>query len=263
MKYGELKWTDIERMDKTNKVVLVPLGSLEQHGRHLPMLTDSMLGGEIAARVEAALPDTVLLLPMQWLGSSHHHLRFPGTISVPSDLYIDMVCAICECILSAGFRRIFLQISHGGNEVPCQEVTYRLMLRHRARNDFWVASAGYWAITDADIQIPDMATPRITHACEYETSMVLALRAELVDMNQARGQHIWLDSKYYYPDLTTRRASQVNVSLPFEQMTHTGAIGRPDLGTAEKGEKLFELISAKVTDFVREFANWPDRPRME
>lgn len=262
MKYGELKRPDIEKMDKTNKVVLVPLGSLEQHGPHLPMLTDSMLGGEVAARVEAALPETVLLLPMQWLGSSHHHMKFPGTISIPSDLYIDMVCHICDSILAAGFRRIFLQISHGGNEVPCQEVIYRMMLKHRERNDFWLASAGYWSIADEAMRIPEMSTERITHACEYETSMVLALRADLVDMKQAVARTLWLESKYYFPDFTTRRANKVNISLPFEQMTSTGAIGRPELGTAAKGKKLFEVISERVVDFVREFSQWP-RPHME
>jgi len=263
MKYGELKRTDIEKMDKTHKVVLVPLGSLEQHGPHLPLLTDSLLGGEVAARVEAALPETVLLLPMQWLGSSHHHMKFPGTISVPSDLYIEMVCHICESILAAGFRRIFLQISHGGNEVPCQEVLYRLMLKHRERDDFWIASAGYWSITDDALRIPEMATERITHACEYETSMVLALRADLVDMTQATARTLWLESNYYFPDLTTRRGSKVNISLPFEQMTSTGAIGSPELATTAKGQRLFEVISAKVIDFVREFSQWPWRPRME
>lgn len=262
MKYGELKYPDIQKMDKTNKVVVVPLGSLEQHGRHCPFLTDSLLGGEVAARVEAALPDTVLLLPMQWLGSSDHHLKFPGTISVPSHLYIDMVCHMCECILAAGFKRIFLQISHGGNEVPCQEVIYRLGMKHRDKSDFWIASAGYWSVADDAIRLPEMQTERLTHACEYETSMVLALRAELVDLSQAKGNHIWMESRYYFPDLTTTRRNKVNVSLPFEQMTALGAIGKPELATAEKGKRLFEAISGRVIDFVREFSQWP-RPRME
>ncbi len=262
MKFGELKRTDIEQMDKTHKVVVVPLGSLEQHGPHLPLLTDSLIGGEIAARVEAALPDTVLLLPVQWLGSSHHHMAFPGTVSVTSDVYIEMVSHICESLLAAGFRRIFLHISHGGNEVPCQEVIYRLMLRHRVRDDFWIASAGYWLLADQDARIPPMQTERLTHACEYETSMILALRADLVDMSQAAGHTLWLESKHYFPDLTTRRSSRVHVSLPFEQMTRSGAIGRPDLATADKGQQLLEVISGKVTDFVREFAHWPWRPHM-
>jgi creatinine amidohydrolase len=260
MKYGELKRPDIQRMDKEHKVVLVPLGSLEQHGLHLPLLTDSLLGGEIAQRVEAALPDTVLLLPVQWLGSSDHHLQFPGTVSVPSALYIDMVCHICECILSAGFRRIFLHLSHGGNDVPCQEVIYRLGLRHRQRSDFWIASAGYWALADDAMQLPEMETGRPTHACEYETSMVLALRADLVDMTQAQGQTVRVQSKYYVASLDGIRRSKVHVSLPFEHLTATGAIGRPDLASADKGHKLFDGITARLIDFVQEFARW-ERPQ--
>lgn len=262
MKYGELKRTDVERMDKTHQVVLLPLGSLEQHGQHLPLLTDSLIGGDIAARVEAALPQTVLLLPVQWLGSSHHHLKFPGTISVPSDLYIDMVCHICDCILAAGFKRIVLHIAHGGNVVPGQEVIYRLGLKHRDQTDFWIASAAYWTLAEEDMKLPDMETPRIVHADEYETSMVLALRADLVDMKQAKGKTIWMESKYYFPDYSTPRSSKINVSLPFEHMTSTGAMGHPELATPAKGHKLLEVISARVIDFVREFAHW-ERPRME
>lgn len=257
MKYGELKWTDIDSMDKANKVVIVPLGSLEQHGRHCPLLTDSMLGEEMAKRVEAALPETVLLLPVQWLGSSDHHLKFPGTISVPSALYIDLVCHICECILAAGFRRIFLHLSHGGNDVPCQEVIYRLGIKYRDRQDFWIASAGWWSLADDLSRLPEMETARSTHACEYETSMVLALRADLVDMGQAKGEQPRLESRYYFPDLTTTRPSKVNVSQAMEHATSTGAMGRPDLGTAAKGHRLLQAICEKIIDFVREFATWP------
>lgn len=262
MKYGELTWTDIEKLDKTHKVVVMPLGSLEQHGRHCPLFTDSLLGGEMAARLEAALPETVLLLPVQWLGSSDHHLKFPGTISIPSALYIDMVSHMCECVLAAGFRRIFLHLSHGGNDVPCQEVIHRLGLKYRDRLDFWLASAGWWSVADEVVRLPEMATARSTHACEYETSMVLALRADLVDLSQARGEQPYLESRYYFPFLTTTQRSKVNVSLPMEHMTSTGAMGRPDLASAAKGHRLLEAISAKIIDFVREFAVWP-RPRLE
>ncbi len=257
MKFGELRRPDIERMDKAHKVVVVPLGSLEQHGQHLPLLTDSMIGSAVVERVEAALPETVLLLPMQWLGSSDHHLKFPGTISVPSDLYIDLVTHLCECLLSAGFRRIFLHLSHGGNDVPCQEVIYRLALAHRDEPPVWIASAGYWSIADDAMRLPQMQTPRSTHACEYETSLMLALRGELVDMARAEGKTLRMESKYFFPDFT--KPSKVNVSLPFERLTSTGAIGRPDLATREKGEALLDAVSTRVIDFVREFAQWDER----
>ncbi|MCE9533321.1 MAG: creatininase family protein [Planctomycetes bacterium] len=259
MKFGELKRPEIERLDKTHKVVVLPLGSLEQHGRHLPLLTDSLIGGEIAQRVETALANDVLLLPMQWLGSSDHHLKFPGTISIPSNLYIDMIAHICECILAAGFKRILLFLSHGGNDVPCQEVIFRLGIKHRDKSPFWIASAGYWSLADEAMKIPEMATPRSTHACEYETSIMLALRGELVDLTQAQGKTLCMESKFYFPDFS--RPSKVNISLPFESMTSTGAIGRPDLATPEKGHKLLDAIGAKVVEFVREFAYW-ERPTM-
>ena len=259
MRFGELKRTDVERLDKSHKVVLLPLGSLEQHGQHLPLLTDSMIGGEIAQRVEAALSNDVLLLPVQWLGSSDHHLKFPGTISIPSSLYIDVISHICECILSAGFKRIFLLLSHGGNDVPCQEVIYRLGIKHRDQEHFWIGSAGYWSLADEAMRLPEMETPRSTHACEYETSMMLALRGELVDMTQAQGKTLRMDSKFFFPDFA--KSSKVNISMPFERMTSTGAIGRPELATAEKGRRLLEAVSARVIDFVREFARW-ERPKM-
>lgn len=257
MKYGELKWPDIQQMDKSHKVVVVPLASLEQHGHHLPLLTDSIIGGGIADRVEAALPDTVLLTPVQWLGASHHHIKFPGTLSLPTALYIDVICTLCECILSAGFSRIFLLLSHGGNDVPCQEVTHRLAMKHRERDDLWIASSGWWAVGDVGWQQPEMETARPTHACEYETSLMLALRGDLVDPSRAQGQAPRLESKFYFPDLRTRTASKVHVTLPFERMTTTGAMGSPELATVAKGNKLVDAITARVVEFVREFAHWP------
>jgi creatinine amidohydrolase len=255
MKYGELKWVDVEAMDKSNKVVVVPLGSLEQHGHHLPMLTDSILGGEIVRRVEEALPDTVLLTPMLWLGSSDHHRKFPGTISVNSALYIDMVCDVLNSVIDAGFSRIVLHISHGGNTAPCREAIYRVGLQHRQRDDLWIASVTYWDLaSDAMKTVKEMETPRLTHACEYETSMVLHLRAELVDLSRAKGVTAHQASNFYFPDFS--QSSKLDISLPFERMTTTGAMLRPDLANAEKGAKLFDAISARVMEFVKEFATW-------
>ncbi|MCH8840098.1 MAG: creatininase family protein, partial [Planctomycetes bacterium] len=83
MRYGEKRWIDIDAMDKDRVVVVCPIGSLEQHGHHLPLLTDTNLVTEVAERVEKKLSDKVLLTPTLWLGASDHHLDFPGTVSVP------------------------------------------------------------------------------------------------------------------------------------------------------------------------------------
>src|SRR5688572_5522517 len=117
MYWHEQTWPAIQQMNKQLPVV-VPLGSLEQHGHHLPLFVDSIQVTEIAQRVERALTKGVLLLPTQWLGSSHHHMDFPGTVSVLPGLYAQVIKSIAKSILNAGFRRIFFLNGHGGNEVP-------------------------------------------------------------------------------------------------------------------------------------------------
>ena len=117
MLYGEQTWPQLREWAAQDKVVVMPIASLEQHGHHLPVLTDSMIGGEISRRAEAELGETALFLPMLWLGSSHHHLPF-ATVSLPATLYVEVLKEMIECVMRAGFRRIFVLNAHGGNEVP-------------------------------------------------------------------------------------------------------------------------------------------------
>ena len=91
MRYGNCRWVDIQATDKDQIVVVVPTGALEQHGRHLPLLTDTILVTEVAERVEKKLSDQVLLVPTLWLGASDHHLDFPGTLSLPNTVYPEMI----------------------------------------------------------------------------------------------------------------------------------------------------------------------------
>src|SRR5579871_3298673 len=102
MHLGERNWTEIANL--TEKVVVLPLGSLEQHGHHLPLLTDSMIGAEIARRAEAELGDTALFLPMLWVGASDHHRAFSGTVSVSNAVYVDLLVDMLESLIAAGFR---------------------------------------------------------------------------------------------------------------------------------------------------------------
>src|SRR5688500_8154854 len=104
MLLGEQAWTDAAKM--TDRIVVVPTGAHEQHGHHLPLLTDSMIGEEIIRRAQYDLQDGVLFAPMLWLGHSPHHLEFTGTISVSGDTYIRIIEDITESLIRGGFRRI-------------------------------------------------------------------------------------------------------------------------------------------------------------
>lgn len=254
MFYGELAWTDIVK--HSQKVLVMPLGSLEQHGHHLPLLTDSMIGAEIVRRAEIELGDEALFLPMLWVGCSHHHRSFPGTISLSRDVYVRVLIDMLESVIDAGFRRIFMLNAHGGNIGPAHAAMYDVQLRYRQdKPDLWLSFASWFTLAAAQMREIEILEQRhVTHACELETSIMLTTHPNLVKMDVAQGATIPFESQFYCPD--DRGPSRVTVMRTFEQITKTGAYGYPELATAEKGEQLCQVAVQEIVTYVREFAKW-------
>lgn len=254
MIYQELTYPEIARI-APDAVAVLPLAAIEQHGDHLPVMTDTAIAGELGRRVEEALPETIVLLPVLWVGSSHHHLGFPGTLSISSETYVCVLCDLCESLVSAGFRKIFLLNGHGGNQTPFAEALYRQGLKHCNK---WIAAQSYWKLAAKELAGADfMETPALSHACEYETSMLLALREDLVKMHLAKGARAERNSAFYDP--LGYGPSLISVSETFDQLSPNGALGSPELATAEKGRKLFDLVTPVLTSFAKEFASWPEK----
>jgi creatinine amidohydrolase len=254
MLHGERKWT--ETSDSCGKVIVAPLGSLEQHGHHLPLLTDTMIITEIARRAESELGDEALFLPTLWLGASDHHLAFPGTVSAANNHYVAILEDLVESLIRAEFSRIFLLNGHGGNITPARQALYNVHLRHRDAHDLYLAFSSWWDIAAEQVAaIQGLDAKKVTHACEQETSMILRLRPELVAMPEARGANIPFDSSFYFPDFS--RPSRVDVPRTFDQLSVTGAFGHPEIATVEKGEALFAAAAREVVAFAREFTTWP------
>lgn len=255
MIYGELTSPRLKEA-ASGAVALLPLAAIEQHGDHLPVVTDTAIVSEIASRVEKALPDQVALLPTLWCGSSHHHLGFPGTVSISSETYIIVLSDLMRCLLRAGFSRIVLLNGHGGNHVPALEAVYRVNLENEnAPVPPWLAVATYWNVAAQELAGQTfMETPRLSHACEYETSLMLALRVDWVEMKRAVGHAPSRQSKFYDPLGYT--PSRVAVSETFRQLSPNGALGSPEKATPEKGAQLFDLITGSMTEFLRDFRGW-------
>jgi creatinine amidohydrolase len=110
----EMTWPEIGNLSRDIPVV-VPVAALEQHGHHMPVFTDSLLVGEVVRRVGAAMADRVLIAPLMWLGNSHHHMDFPGTLSASPRVYLDLLNDLAESLIAHGFRRIVFINGHGGN----------------------------------------------------------------------------------------------------------------------------------------------------
>src|SRR5207247_3563665 len=105
MKFHEMTWPLLRNVLRERTLVLAPIAACEQHSRHLATFTDTILVTAVAEGVEQRLPEQVLLLPTQWFGASHHHLRFGATLSASVDTHVDIICEILLPLLEDGYRR--------------------------------------------------------------------------------------------------------------------------------------------------------------
>lgn len=245
MLLAELTWAEVDALDRNTPVVF-PVAALEQHGRHAPLFTDSLLMGEIARRAEIELGDAALFAPLQWLGNSHHHLDFPGTLSAEPRLYIDLLCGLLENFLFHGFRRLLILNGHGGNDVPGKQAIFEVRQRHRERKDLLLLFGTYWNLTErAAAAHPELHDTALGHACEWETSMVLRLNPRLIKghesvPDQGRGQPFEPASRGW--------------TMP-DRSLH-GHVGAPRYATAEKGEALFAAFADGAVDLIRRMIAW-------
>ena len=130
-------------------------------------------------------------------------------------------------------------------------------MRHSGDPKLHLALASWMVVAGEQIaSIESLEQKHVSHACELETSIILRLRPELVDLEAANGAGIAFESKFYTPDFSA--PSRVFVPRAFDQLSRTGAFGHPELGTPEKGELLLEVASHEFVSFVREFASWPE-----
>jgi creatinine amidohydrolase len=250
MLWQEQSWKQISELPKQLPVV-VPLGSCEQHGEHLPVFVDSIQVQAVAERVDQRLGRSVLTLPTLWLGSSHHHKDFAGTISVRPSLYEQMIAEVARSILHAGFRRIFFLNGHGGNETPATNALTELVATEDQADDSYLCFASWWQV-GKDALRPErhgMTTPEITHACEYETSFMLFLRPDLVHIDRAQA---------HQPVLNSAWRPRVKMFRRFHRLTPTGSMGDPTVASSAKGQGMLEGVVSEIVAFLQEFPNWPE-----
>lgn len=246
MELYEMTWPKVAALSKDTPVV-IPIAALEQHGKHMPVFTDSMLLGEVIRRVkETPVKDRVLFTPLQWLGNSHHHIDFPGTISASPRVYMDMLIDLAENMIFHGFRRIVFINGHGGNIVPAQQALFELRQKVRSRSDLLLLSTTYWTLGGKPYEVDkSIKQTQMGHACEYETSMMLRIAPHLV--------------------VEHTKVAEVPFGIAFapahrawitKDRTEPGHIGNPALATAEKGETIFRVFSADVVKFLERVVAW-------
>jgi creatinine amidohydrolase len=244
MNLSDLTWPEVEGLSRDMPVV-IPVAALEQHGRHMPVFTDSMLLGEVVRRVSESMHDQVLFVPLMWLGNSHHHMDFPGTMSASPRLYLDLLNDLIENMLAHGFRRIILLNGHGGNCTPGKQAVFEVRQRHRSRFDLLLLFATYWEHGQPNQTQANLVQTQMGHACEWETSMILRLAPHLVkDLSQVESADFGFAFEPAYRGWTTK------------DRTAAGHIGEPRAATSEKGEALFQTFSTGIARFLKQVIAW-------
>ena len=222
---SNLTWQDVEAVPRS-VVVLIPTGSLEQHGPHLPLFTDSILVSAVAEAVEARLPEKIILTPTLWLGASAHHLEFPGTLSGDFTTYMGAIKSVAESLIGHGFTKFYVVNGHGGNTEPNGVVLRELKEAHKGLT---FGHSGYFAFVEEFTKdVLEGPIKGIRHSCEAEVSLMMHVRPDLVRREKLRDDGL-------KPEPPIR-----GLVHRFDEITEEGSLGYATLATAEKGKALFD-----------------------
>lgn len=250
IEWWRLKAADINALAARDAVVIVPVGSTEQHGPHLPTQVDSLLVGEIARRAarQVAATTPIVVAPTVWSGLAEHHMSLGGTLSLDFATFLALLRCICRSLVRQGFRRILLLNGHGGNIAALTVVVNELAVELGAP----IAATSYWPLANVAFASILERQKTVRHACEAETSMLLALAPELVDM--ARAAEAIGPTGRELADVVGSDA--VHRWRSFKSRTHHGAIGDPRTASAEKGERLLAAAAEAVAKVVTNRDFW-------
>ena len=245
VEFRRLRADELRARAAADAVAIIPFGSLEQHGPHLPVEVDSLLGGEVALRTGrklAARGTPAVVLPVVWTGISEHHMDFGGTITLDLATYAALAEGICRSLVRHGFRRLVLLNGHGGNDNALRCITDDLTPKLGVP----IIQFTYWHPT-ADLIAAELTSQTaLLHACEAETAMTMALRPELVAHTRIPAASQAME--YVQPG-PYRWRSLASVSA-------SGVIGNPAAATPATGERLLDAISTRLADLLGNGELW-------
>ncbi|MEX1020929.1 MAG: creatininase family protein [Litorilinea sp.] len=263
--YAKLTWPELREAADMGKVIVLPIGSTEQHGHHLPIDVDNVLCGNIALEAGRRAPEKILVAPLIPYGFNVHAFDFPGTLHVPRSPFVDYVVDVCKSFAYHGFKRIILFDGHGSNMPPLNLVARRISAETDA-----VCGCLIWP-TLLKVDPDHMQTWResripggCAHACELETSAYLHFAPERVQMDKAEDNIAWYNlsenSRFGAVDILTG-GGILSVVEWTSTYTPQGVMGQATLGTAEKGKIVVDETADRLVQFVGMFQKWsmPER----
>lgn len=259
--YDDLTWPEINEAVLAKKVVLLPIGSTEQHGPHLPLDVDNFLARSVCIATAKLAPSEFLIMPTIPYGYNEHALDFPGTIHVHYDHFIEYCLDVCKSVMHAGFDRLIIVDGHGSNEHLCEFIARRANLEC----DGMVASTMWTNMAVEPFNaVRESGFGGAAHACELETSVYLHLDESRVQMDKATDEYAkdGPKSKFMNVDLTMgwgpmKVIKWASIASP------NGIFGAATLATKEKGKATLEGAARNFLDFAREFRKMEKGERVD
>jgi len=243
---AEMTWEEVAEFLKEHDVVVVPVGSCEQHGPHLPLDTDTYDALWISLRA-AERAGCALVAPPITYGVSYHHMAFPGTISISPETLMRLAVEVAESLVKHGFKKIVFENGHGGNAPALNAAAQMIRARH----------PDVLVVVDNVSLIPDLIeelveTPYDAHSGEFETSTSLANRPELVRRERIRRPEFRGPPVRYMRVGLKARGPRVFWPIRTDELSDTGAIGDPTRASEEKGRAFLEAMVERLAELLRE-----------
>ena len=259
--WADLTTREFAQLDPVRTIAVLPVAATEQHGPHLPLSVDTVLADGVVAATLPHLPDelNVLFLPTQAVGLSPEHMQFPGTLTLKAETVIQLWTQLGESVARAGINKLVLLNSHGG-QVGVMDIVARDL---RARLGMLVYSVNWFNLPLLDAQGKDINAQFSAeehrfgiHAGEVETSMMLALNPERVQMALAQNFHSTSkDRAEKFPILGNGKSAKLGWQM--QDYNPAGAVGNAAAATAAKGQAVVDAAGRSLADMLAEIGQLP------
>lgn len=247
VEWARLRADELRERAEAGALVMLPVAAIEQHGPHLPTMTDTRLAHAVTLRAAQNARQPTVVTPVVWSGLSEHHVPFGGTLTLTPATFQAVLADLIEGMVRQGFQRFLIVNAHGGNAVAVKAAADAIAIQTGA---IVVATTYFF---EAQPAIAPLLTTqdRVGHACEAETAMMLAVEPDLVD-RQAMAT------------AASPRHGAVEVGVaahrwrPLTALTTNGVLGNPAPATPAQGEALIAASAAAITALIDDASVWAD-----
>jgi len=252
--FAYLSWKQVDALPRESTLLILPTAAIEQHGHHLPLATDTLINNLLLGHALAKVPAdrSVFALPPMPYGKSNEHMGFPGTLSVGASTFMEVLRDLGRSIASAGFRRLALYNTHGGNTALVDVMARDLRAEFKLRTFALHGSAG--------AKFEGLSAQERSygfHAGEVETAFLLASVPELVDRS-AYTRHYIADVEK--PELLLPENAPATFAWLTRDITASGVMGDPRPATAQNGAHWLDQAATCLAAALEAMLHFPDAP---